>query len=164
MGGPEGIIELKRRLDAMPENVEQTIIAQNLKLQTAFVKFGCDFDDNGHCYVTRKAGFAVFGGYNKPELKERNCCSSCVSAVGYIDEWKPVYTAEEKETILKLFNAETGFWRQGRGCVLPRRLMSHICVCFSCHKDLKCKERKKLNDISESLYNIKNIPSPQPVR
>ena len=58
------------------------------------------------------------------------CCSSCGTNLGYLkfiqDDLKVV------KRIASLFQLENGFWRENKGCILPRKYRSAVCIGFRC--------------------------------
>ena len=78
------------------------------------------------------------------------CCSGCKYNKGYLRQM--VYhqgiiivfgTDKAVKLYNKHFNNETGFWREGKGCVLPRKYRSPTCVFHSCLDFQKGKKEKK---------------------
>jgi hypothetical protein len=116
-------------------------VDQSLRLQSYGFSFDCRFDAEGRCkrklYVNRKH-------------RAMNCCHSCYDSVGYLGD--QLYNKEEQQTILALFKPMIGFWRQGRGCVLPRRLRSITCLGYNCNPMPTASEWMRQSD--SSLFRI----------
>jgi len=88
--------------------------------KTASIDFGCDFDASGIC-ANRRA-YAP-----SPDL-QMCCCSGCASAHGYLTAIPP----NTAPYYARLFHKVTGFWREGKGCFLPRKFRSRTCLGFHC--------------------------------
>jgi len=86
------------------------------------IDYKCDFDDEGKCRHTRKNEVSK-------EFNKMCCCASCYSASGYLRAIPP----KSHKRINKIFSEKTGFWRKGKGCVLPRSLRSSMCMSCNCH-------------------------------
>ena len=98
-----------------------------LKL-TAHIDFGCEFINN-ECKTVRNEKHWL-NDNNKWISKRRKmcCCAYCDRNIGYLR-----YIFEEDvETYAKLYNKDTGFWRENSGCVLPRELRSVTCATYVC--------------------------------
>lgn len=79
------------------------------------VDFGCEFDEKG-CRGHRH------------EEQGKCCCSGCATSGGYLR----VVLAENIEKYQKAWDRNLGFWRKGKGCILPRNMRSSICSFFFC--------------------------------
>ena len=118
-------------------------------------EFNCDFDENGICKARRKGitkkNIKTFHKvYNKGSKYWRKyldnyntpyedrvyqgvmcCCAGCHTTVGHH------YTLPKQKNlrrkIAKYFNDRTGFWRPGKGCILPRKYRSSVCIGYVCH-------------------------------
>lgn len=102
---------------------------ESLKILTELIDCGCSFDVEG---CRKGAG-------------EKCCCSSCKSAFGH-------FHIIRQSNVAKLawhFNEKTGFWRKGRGCILPRKLRSITCVTYHCSQDEKID--KTLHALSRAM-------------
>lgn len=86
--------------------------------RTAQVAYGCNFVD-GRCKGNPRTD---------KHASDQACCKGCKSAMGYLDEI-PVGTALQ---VFKLFDKVLGFWRPGKGCILPRELRSNTCLVYHC--------------------------------
>jgi len=89
-----------------------------LKELTGEFDWPCHFDCNGQCQGANRYG----------PTATRGCCFHCAENGGYLD-----YTYEEAVPALqKHWSVTTGFWRKGKGCVLPRKYRSDTCVSYIC--------------------------------
>jgi hypothetical protein len=61
------------------------------------------------------------------------CCSGCRSCFGFL------YQLPESYNVIQFyaehFNGETGFWRKGTGCILPRSHRSSTCLTHNCDRN-----------------------------
>jgi len=98
---------------------------------TSYLKFDCDFNEKGLCKARRDK---VFRGNPKAPMC---CCYNCRGCVGYIRN------IPSNTEIIKFyadsFSDETGFWRKGIGCNLPREYRSQICLSYNCDHNLHRK-------------------------
>jgi len=113
---------------------------------TEKIDYGCRFDANGLCY-----------NYRKDEVNEQSykcCCHSCYRFVGYLNYIRPI----DIKQIAYKFKKDVGFWREGKGCVLPRKLRSNTCVKHHCHTELlNAKDRYLLTLLkSHQVKPLKN--------
>lgn len=92
---------------------------------TNYVDYRCDFRD-GVC-----AGHQGRYYKNRPAEKKMCCCSGCLRSVGYLRQIPN--QPESMIEIARFFNKETGFWRAEKGCILPRKWRSAVCLTFACH-------------------------------
>lgn len=87
---------------------------------TSFVDYGCNFK-GGKCKNNGNGGIRSSG---------MGCCNGCANSVGYLrtipTNWEYLIK------MARLFNKKTGFWRKGKGCVLPNELRSPICLSYMC--------------------------------
>lgn len=100
-----------------------------LSTMTRNIDYGCHFgwksrndsvDDPPKCTKQRADG----------ETDEQCCCFSCGSNLGYLkfiqNDPKVI------KRIARLFQPKIGFWRKNRGCVLPRKYRSAVCLGYRC--------------------------------
>lgn len=104
----------------------------DIKKKSEEVDYGCDFK-NGMCITQRDLPQIV--------TSEKCCCDSCAFTEGYLDRGQNVLLTSHFSTYEELFDKQNGFWRKGKGCILPRTLRSHICIEHTCDID---EENKKL--------------------
>lgn len=89
--------------------------------RTGQLDFDCQFKD-GHCKRSRNDA--------SPEAK-MGCCQGCPSTIGYLKEIE----RGSAWSYAQLFDPLTGFWREGKGCILPREMRSPICLSYNCHEE-----------------------------
>ena len=89
-----------------------------LKTLTSLIDFGCNFDDTGLCRL-----------YRNTEYNPRCCCNNCHGATGHFTNIQLTDTPK----IARHFKEKVGFWRKGRGCILPRELRSDTCITYICN-------------------------------
>ena len=100
-----------------------------LATMTKNIEYGCHFgkhvrndstDERSTCSKQRK--------HNK--TAERCCCDSCDTNLGYLrfiqDDQKVV------KRIASLLQLKNGFWRENKGCILPRKYRSAVCLGYRC--------------------------------
>lgn len=58
------------------------------------------------------------------------CCGGCAGSVGHADTFPK--DTRYLEEMASYFNAETGYWRKGKGCILPRKYRSVTCLLYNC--------------------------------
>ena len=91
---------------------------------TEKLNFKCEFDDRGICKSKRNSN------YLSDEEAAKCCCHGCRACVGFI------YELPNDMRLIKRyarhFDAKTGFWRPGKGCVLPRSMRHKTCVTYNC--------------------------------
>ena len=93
---------------------ERMEIIKSLKMISEDIEFPCEFNERG-CQV---------------HDTEVCCCQGCHETIGWFD-----YIPEKDFPLYaKKFSDKNknGFWRKGKGCVLPRELRSTTCVSFLC--------------------------------
>jgi len=86
---------------------------------TSSIDYGCSFVD-GICFIHRHQN-----------TNERCCCTGCANSHGYIDSYIQI-SIEGAEVRSELFDSKDGFWRKGKGCILPRKYRSRTCLRHSC--------------------------------
>lgn len=96
-----------------------TRVASELKS----VDFGCGNFHDGLCAYERKHKSPYIGS-----KVGKGCCGGCANAIGYLVTI-PSGTAKQ---YANRFDKRLGFWRPGKGCILPRELRSITCLAFSC--------------------------------
>lgn len=104
---------------------------QKLAELTEHVNYHCNFKPNGTCRGSSNRDGNGAG---------LCCCSGCFSLMGHHKELPCDYN--ELMSYCELFAAEKkgksgklealGFWRAGKGCILPRKMRSPICLSHSC--------------------------------
>lgn len=114
--------------------------------QTAKIDFGCDFV-NGKCKEQRSKPRSKWeeGDWRRGEMA---CCSQCASTRGYLAG----IPAGSVEYYMRRFNLRTGFWRAGKGCILPRERRSPTCLTFN------CMHSNAMSDTLDKLFQIAAAP------
>jgi hypothetical protein len=106
---------IKDRKIEIQKRTDYTDLLFSIKELIEFVDFQCDFIE-GRC----------------KKFPERECCvKDCVSKAGFLKN----ICSEDLSEYENNWNRDTGFYRADKGCVLPRRLRSIICLTFSCRTD-----------------------------
>lgn len=106
--------------------------------RTSDIAYRCDFID-GSCKQEREniANDQIQSQIatqenrkNKPYIthSEMACCAGCAHAVGYFDAVEDT----DVPLLISLYNPKTGYWRSGKGCILPRDIRSNICLTHNC--------------------------------
>ena len=129
---PYQIRELESKVSNMPDFGKTWAEREAIARQTAKIDFGCDFKGNT-CRAMR-------------ENRRGCCCQSCNYRHGFLEKIKPSAFNE----ILSSFDRVWGFWRPGKGCMLPRKWQSPTCLFFGCLPFMKKKDRHDLVQISAS--------------
>jgi len=145
-----------RRVFDIPRNQDDfdtdnlLISLEKLKSEiTLFVDFKCDFDERGLCKLYRK---------NNPDKAAMCCCNQCRDMSGYID-WVNLRDLKE---IRKLWSKRTGFWRKGKGCILPRAYRSATCTFYHCHtyssdENMSRVDEKRLDTLRDIHCTLEDI-------
>jgi hypothetical protein len=87
---------------------------QSLKGLFQNIDFECNIQPNGSC---------------KNHSTNRCCCYDCKNNIGYIH----IMFENQIPYYAKKFNGKTGFWRKGKGCILPHHLRSITCLTHHCN-------------------------------
>ena len=100
---------------------------------TAKIAFGCDIRPDPNGVVTCKnrrdlEGYACRYPHSTTERVEMACCVGCASALGYLDTIPP----GSARRYVRYWSKATGFWRKGKGCLLPRTMRSVTCLRYNC--------------------------------
>lgn len=107
------------------EKVNGWLFAQYEKLAelTAKIDYSCNFDKLGRCRIDVE---------KTSEVSDMGCCKYCSDNLGYL-----MSIHESHISILsKNFNTETGFWRKKKGCILPRKYRSPLCLDYICKNNI----------------------------
>jgi len=138
-----------RLIEEMREHLERCISStahrgytckqwKTLAETAAEIDWQCDFDAQGKCRTARVAP------YGDPPLghvvgnNDRNCCFYCSANKGFLEK----VPKDAVPHVLALYDPSLGFWAAGKGCVLPWKWRSHVCLGYSCRSD------------SQSLYTF----------
>jgi len=113
---------------------------------TSYIKFECNFNEKGLCKARNHSG-------NTSKKASMCCCGGCRGSVGFIFQMPADFQIIEEYA--NFFNEETGFWRAGTGCALPRSHRSPTCLTYNCDYNtcrsdaqkqlLECLRRKEGN-------------------
>jgi hypothetical protein len=125
---------VKDRKIKIQKRTDYTELLFSIKELIEFIDFQCDFID-GKC----------------KKFPERECCvKDCVSKTGFLKN----ICSEDLSKYENNWDIDTGFYRVGKGCVLPIRLRSIICLTFSCRTDfMKDKLSYGLIKLLDRHYN-----------
>ena len=117
-------------------------VYRQLASLTKYINYGCKFDKYGSCYRRSTP-------LKRPAM---NCCGGCFNNIGYLrifpsgNYWMPrgedrlkhlkVYAKHfsDKKVMAGNLDRRLGFWRPGKGCVLPRAYRSSTCLNYACQK------------------------------
>ena len=58
------------------------------------------------------------------------CCDRCAGTLGY----RKSISQEEIPLLAEHFDGKTGYWRSGKGCILPRKHRSITCLTHRCYR------------------------------
>lgn len=106
---------IKDRKIEIQKRTDYTDLLFSIKELIEFVDFQCGFIE-GKC----------------KKFPERECCvKDCVLKAGFLKN----ICSEDLSEYESNWDRDTGFYRVNKGCVLPRRLRSIICLTFSCRTD-----------------------------
>lgn len=92
------------------------------------INYGCDFNGYGLCSSFRRQSESNQISATEKKLFTRCCCAGCSYSTGYLYFMDKVRIAD----YAKAFKEHDGFWRKGKGCVLPRELRSLTCLRHAC--------------------------------
>jgi len=82
---------------------------------------------NFDCKVNNK------GGCKNNPVFTKCCCYACKSSIGYIR----MMPKELIKYYARYYNGKTGFWRKGKGCIIPHHRRSIICLTHHCNYEEK---------------------------
>jgi len=109
---------------------------ERLAALTKYIDYGCKFTVLGckqYRYKSKEEKDETTARWKKdhdgrPHPNLMCCCGGCRYSVGYIN----VFNVDSIAKIARYYNDKSGFWREGKGCVLPRKYRSHTCLNHSC--------------------------------
>jgi hypothetical protein len=119
----------------------------DLKEATKYVDYDCQFDEAGICKGKRRYINARFPQQGRT-LLTRCCCIGCGRGGGYLRNIPNDF--ETIKTMARLFDNgrwKRGFWRAGKGCILPRKYRSVTCLDMHCNPNLSKSELRLLDAI-----------------
>lgn len=132
--------KLKRTIDRFQHsNPTNKKTYERLANLTKKINYRCYFKD-GEC--------KRYKGKEYPKQKKAMCCcSNCKYDFGYLKKIyfnqysDEDYIEEELLYYAKKFSINTGFWRDGIGCILPRNRRSATCLGYNCTDKLTTEEK-----------------------
>jgi len=96
---------------------------------TSRIDYGCRFDfreiNSGLCALYRKR--------DAQGSSKMCCCSGCYDSMGYLRFVQN--TPAALAVVSSRFKPEVGFWRKNKGCSLPRKYRSAVCLGYRCFKE-----------------------------
>lgn len=108
-------------------------------LLTATVDFGCAHNGTT-CAMTRKNP-----SYESKRKPGTACCYNCQNSYGNLRVIRPGTSGY----YARLFDWELGFWRPGRGCILPRPMRSDGCLGWQCYEQFSKVRTELIMSIGE---------------
>jgi len=81
-----------------------------------YINFDCQIKKDGTCKEYKTKGC---------------CCTDCLDRCGYF----LMMLNEETGYYARHFSVKTGFWRKGKGCILPHKKRSIVCLTHHCNHD-----------------------------
>ena len=120
---------------------------RNLKGFIQYLDFDCQINPKGGCKET-------------PESL-RCCCNNCYHDAAFFH----IMMDTDINKYSKQFSIRTGFWRKGKGCVLPHRMRSITCLTHHCNYRDNNKNfsygirtiKQKLHDLRRKILLIQNL-------
>ena len=103
---------------------------------SGFVDYNCQFTDLGcrqHRFTSKKAkkeALKAMEGDVRAPYQLMCCCGSCAYAIGYLQQFPN--KIEILEEIANCYTERLGFWRMDKGCILPRKYRSTVCLSHRC--------------------------------
>jgi len=89
---------------------------QKLKAFMQHINFNCDI-------------IKPEGGCKQDKYGKHCCCTGCYSSRGYFK----IMLSEDTTYYARHFQKTIGFWREGKGCILPHKRRSIICLVTHCN-------------------------------
>lgn len=117
---------------------------------TALIDYKCRFDGSDLCkrYKTKRI---------RKYTDDTNmcCCYGCARAFGH----RSIFPKENEDLriLARHYNKKTGYWRKGKGCVLPRELRSVTCLTHKCTSGMR-KIEKELLSALQTFADERGIP------
>ena len=90
---------------------------RDLKEFIQYLDFDCQINPKGGCRVTPNS--------------LQCCCHNCYHNGGFFN----IMMDTDITKYSKHFSIRTGFWRKGKGCVLPHKMRSITCLTHHCNHD-----------------------------
>ena len=101
-------------------------VFEELAKLTKHLGYNCNFDEKGLCEVER-IKIEKYPQYRAASPK--CCCEGCLRTLGYIHQLPN--DLDRINQIAGYFDEKDGFWSE-KGCRLPRKFRSPVCLCFAC--------------------------------
>ena len=105
----------------------------SIAAMSSLLTFACDFKDS-KCM-----------GERRPPMC---CCSGCRDFNGHFGSRWP-NELDKLEPYAKYFSKNTGFWRKGKGCALPRHMRSLTCAFHVCNTTKQEFDKRNDKDLKE---------------
>jgi hypothetical protein len=120
-------------IDTNSSNYDECILKDFRKLKSfiPFINFDCQITANGGCKET-------------PESL-KCCCFACNTNAGFFK----VVLNTDLTWYARKFSVRTGFWRAGKGCILPHDRRSTTCLTHHCNYERK-------DDFSFGMMQLRN--------
>ena len=118
---------------------------KQIKNETANIDFGCKFNSKGLCNTA--------GTFWNRNLDQKCCCRCCAGRIGYLQF---INSNKDLKYYARRFSYKTGFWREGKCCILNRNMRSTTCVTYTCWDMLKPKMNKIARKL-DKLYKLTNM-------
>jgi hypothetical protein len=115
---------------------------RSLKSFIQYINFDCQINESGGCKETPNA--------------KKCCCHDCFYSAGYLN----TITDKDLKFYARHFIKHHGFWRKGKGCVLPHEYRSITCLTHHCNGSYSKKDKYKgfssgIVELREQLYNMR---------
>ena len=104
---------------------------------SSLFNFPCDFKDGKCANKSRSI---------------RCCCTNCAHCLGHFEGYWPCDTHLLAD-YARRFTSKNGFWRPGKGCILPRHMRSLTCAFYIC-SNIKKEFEKRNND---DILNLRQV-------
>ena len=114
---------------------------------TGKIDYRCHFDKAGTCAQIRERAKGDHGS------NKMCCCSGCANSMGYLK-----FIQNDQKVISKiatLFQPRIGFWKESKGCILPRKYRSAVCLGFRCGAAERSRIEGKGNLLIMFMDNIR---------
>lgn len=128
-------------VDIIPVTRQTNILFRDLSYTKGIFKylsFDCQISNNtkhksGHCKTFNGAWC---------------CCHSCKNSVGFLR----IISEHILKKYARHFNEKTGYWRQGKGCILNHTMRSSTCLTYNCN-DKDPQFQRGISQIRNIIYD-----------
>ena len=112
---------------------------RSLKSLFKYIDFDCQHNENGGCREFSNSKMC--------------CCNNCFNKGGYFR----VLIGDDLAYYSRKFNVKekTGFWRKGKGCILPHKMRSAICLTYYCHDESRLDFDNGIELLQEHLIELR---------